>query len=485
MDIIKLTAIEMRDKLKNREISSREIVDAHFSRIEEVEEGLNAFITLTKEEALKAADRVDNKIKNGEDLGVLAGIPIGVKDNIVTRDIRTTCGSKMLENFIPPYEATVIEKIKNADGIILGKTNMDEFAGSYSTETSYYGLTKNPIDLERVPGGSSGGSTAAVKSGEVALALGSDTGGSNRQPASYCGVVGIKPTYGLVSRYGLVSLANSLDQIGTFGRNVMDATLMLETIAGHDLKDSTSMKMERVNYLDSLTGDIKGMKVALAKEYMNLDIDPRIKNQVSKAIKVFEELGAEVDEVSLPHAEYAWATYYMIVVSEISSNMARFDGIRYGYRAREYDTLDELYMNTRTEALGEEIKRSIMAGTYVLSSKEGKEYYKQALKTRTLIKEDFDKVFQNYDIILSPTTPNLPFKIGDSIANPFEMYNSGIFNIPANLAGLCAISLPCGYEDNLPVGLQIMGDRFKEINILKAAYALEKSLSIGGVENAL
>ncbi len=480
MDIVKLTAIEMREKLKNKEISSKEIVNAHFDRIEEIEGDLNSFITLTKEEALRAADRVDNKIKNGENLGILAGIPIGVKDNIITKDIRTTCGSKILENFIPPYEATVIEKIKNADGIILGKTNMDEFAASYSTETSYFGVTKNPIDKDRVPGGSSGGSTAAVKAGEVALALGSDTGGSNRQPASYCGVVGIKPTYGLVSRYGLISLANSLDQIGTFGRNVADAALMLEAIVGQDAKDPTSMDIEKADYLGKLKEGIEGMKIALPKEYMSMDIDNRIKEQIMKSVKLLEKLGGKVEEVSLPHSEHAWSTYYLIVVSEISSNMARFDGIRYGYRTKNYETLDELYINSRTEGFGEEIKRSIIAGTYILSSKKGKEYYNKALKVRTLIKEDFDKVFEEYDIVLAPTTPNLPFKIGDSVKNPFEMYNSGIFNIPANLAGLCAISLPCGYVDGLPVGLQIMGDRFKELNILKAAYAFEEELSIGG-----
>lgn len=485
MDITRLTAMEIREKIKNKELSSQEVVKAHLDRIKEVEKDLNAFITITEEEALKAAKRVDEKIKNGESLGKLAGIPIGVKDNIVTKDIRTTAGSKMLENFIPPYDATVIERIKAEDGIILGKTNLDEFAGSYSTESSYFGATKNPIDTERVPGGSSGGSTAAVKAHEVALALGSDTGGSNRQPASYCGVVGIKPTYGLVSRYGLVPLSNSLDVIGTFGRNVTDATLLLEAIAGEDKNDPTSMDIENGDYLGKLKEGIKGMNIALPKEYMNMDMDNRVKEKVMEAVKLFEKLGANVEEVSLPHAKHAWATYYLIAVSEISSNMAKYDGIGYGYRTEDYKTLDELYINSRSQGFGEEIKRSIMAGTYILSSKEGKEYYEKAFRVRALIKEDFDKVYEKYDVILTPSTPNLPFKIGDSVKKPFEMYGSGIFNIPANLAGLCAISVPCGYVDGLPVGLQIMGDRFKEINILKAAYAFEEELSLGGENNGL
>ena len=485
MDITRLTAMEIREKVINKEISSKEVVKAHLNRIKELDEELNAFITITEEEALKAAERVDEKIKNGESLGKLAGIPIGVKDNIITKNVRTTCGSKMLENYIPPYDATVIERIKAEDGIILGKTNLDEFAGSYSTESSYFGVTKNPIDTERVPGGSSGGSTAAVKAHEVALALGSDTGGSNRQPASYCGIVGIKPTYGLVSRYGLVPLANSLDVVGTFGRNVKDATLLLEVIRGYDEKDPTSMEIEGSSYLEKLKEGIKGMKIALPREYMNMDMDSRVKGKVMETVKLFEILGGHVEEVSLPHVEHYWATYYLIVVSEISSNMARYDGVGYGYRTEDYDSLDELYIKSRTEGFGEEIKRSILAGTYILGSKEGREYYEKAFRVRTLIKEDFDKVFEKYDVILTPTTPNLTFKIGDSIKNPFETYGSGIFNIPANLAGLCAISVPCGYVDGLPVGLQIIGDRFKEANILKAAYALEEELALGGENNGL
>ena len=480
MDITSLTAMEIREKIANKEISAQEVIKAHLDRIKELDGDLNAFITITEEEAFEAAKRVDQKVKNGEKLGKLAGIPIGVKDNIVTKDIRTTAGSKMLENFIPPYDATVIKRIKEEDGIILGKTNLDEFAGSYSTESSYFGVTKNPIDRERVPGGSSGGSTAAVRAQEVALALGSDTGGSNRQPASYCGIVGIKPSYGLVSRHGLIPLSNSLDVVGSFARNVTDASLLLDVIAGRDEKDPTAMDIERRSYLEGLTGDIKGMKVALPKEYMNMPMDARVKEKVLQAAKVFEKLGAHVEEVSLPHAKYAWATYYLIVVSEISSAMAKYDGVSYGHRTEDYESLDELFIKSRTEGLGEEIKRSIMAGTYILSTEEGRKYYEKAFRVRALLKEDFDRVFEKYDVILTPTTPNLPFKIGESVKNPTEMYGSGIFCIPANVVGLCALSVPCGYVHGLPVGLQIMGDRFKEANILKAAYAFEGELSLGG-----
>lgn len=485
MDIIKLSAVEMKEKLENKELSSRELVEAHFNRIEEVEGDINAFISLNKEEALEAADKIDEKIKNGEKLGLLAGIPIGIKDNIITYNTKTTCGSKMLENFIPPYDSTVVEKIKEADGIILGKTNMDEFAMGSSTETSYFGRTKNPIDLERVPGGSSGGSAAGVKAGEVALALGSDTGGSIRQPASCCGIVGIKPTYGLVSRYGLVSVANSLDQIGVVGRDVLDAALMLGVIAGYDKKDATSMDIDSIDYLEKIKEDIKGMKVGIPKEFFDLKMDSRVKDEVIKAIKVFETLGAEVEEISLPSIEYGLAAYYILSTSEISSNMARYDGISYGYRSEDYKTLDELYMNTRSEAFGDEVKRRILSGTYFLSSGHSDNYYKKALGIRTLIKDDFNRAFEKYDIILSPTTTGLPFKFGEKANDPLDMYKSDTFTVPVNLAGICAMSIPCGYVDGLPVGLQIIGDSFKEGNILKAGYAFEKHSSLGGGNNGL
>jgi len=475
MDIISLTAIELKEKLKNREISAREIATACLDRIKDKEPEINAFITVTEEEALKAADRVDEKIRNGEDLGLLAGIPIAVKDNISTKGIRTTCGSKMLENYIPPFEATVVEKIKEEDGIIVGKTNMDEFALGSSTETSYFGTTKNPHDTERVPGGSSGGSAAAVAAKEAPLSLGTDTGGSIRQPAAFCGVVGIKPTYGLISRYGVVPMANSLDQVGPFGRNVKDAALLLQAIAGHDERDSTSMDINIPDYINSLTGDVKGMKAAIPKEYLELEIDSNIKDSLLNAVNVLKDIGVEIEEVSLPNIKYALPDYYIISTSELSTNMSRYDGIRYGHRAESFADIDDLIIKSRSEAFGREVKRRIMLGTYSLSKGHADEYYKKALKVRTLIKNDFDKAFTKYHIILGPTTPKLPFKIGE-ITDPVTMYKSDLFTVAVNLAGICALSMPCGSANGLPVGIQIMGDRFKEINILKAAYALEMSL---------
>ncbi|NLJ78278.1 MAG: Asp-tRNA(Asn)/Glu-tRNA(Gln) amidotransferase subunit GatA [Tissierellia bacterium] len=479
MDIIGLSARQMQEKLMDKELSARDIVEAHLERIEGIEPELNAFITVTREEALRDADDLDRKIRDGERLGALAGIPVGIKDNIITSGIKTTCGSKMLEDFIPPYEATVIERIKEEDGIVLGKTNLDEFAIGSLTDTSYFGATKNPVDLNRTPGGSSGGSAAAVQAQEVAVTLGSDTGGSIRQPASYCGVVGIKPTYGLVSRYGLVAVANSLDQIGVFGRDVSDSALILGTIAGHDRRDSTSMDMESIDYLDDLDEDIKGMRIGLPREYFDIDMNDGIRDRVMEAVGIFESLGAKVDEVSLPNTKWALATYYVLAASEISSNLSRFDGVRYGYRAAEYESLDELYMNTRTEAFGREVKRRIMAGTYFLSREHAEEYYRKALQLRTLIRDDFDRVFEEYDIIISPTTPNLPFERGAE-NDPLIMAESDTFTVPVNLAGNCAISIPCGDVEGLPAGLQIIGDRFKERRILKAGYAFERYLSTGG-----
>lgn len=463
----------MREKLKNKEISCREIVKAHLDRIEKLEPEINAFITVSKEEALEAADRVDEKIRNNEELGILAGIPIGIKDNISTKGIRTTCASKILENYIPPFDATIVERIKEEDGIILGKTNMDEFAMGASTESSYFGITKNPIDTTRIPGGSSGGSAAAVKAQEVALALGTDTGGSIREPASYCGIVGIKPSYGLVSRYGVVSMANSLDQAGPFGRNVLDTTLLLQAIAGHDEKDSTSMDLEVVDYLKHVEDHVKGMKIGIIKEYM--DADEKVKEKVLNAIKVFEDLGFEIEEVSMPNLQHALACYYIISTAEISTNLSRFDGIRYGYRAEDFKSLDELYKKTRAEGFGHEVKKRIILGTYSLIKDNIDDYYKKALRVRTLIKNDFDKAFQKVNILLSPTTETPAIKIGEATDPVAAGYTLAI-----NIAGVCALSMPCGEVEGLPVGLQLVGDRFKEMDIIKAAYALEKSL--GGVK---
>lgn len=479
MDLTKLSVFEMKRKLHERDISSRELIEAHFQKIDELEEDINAFITLNREEALKAADRVDEKIKKGERLGLLAGIPIGLKDNIMTKGLRTTCGSKMLENFIPPYNATVVDRIIQADGIIMGKTNMDEFAMGSSTETSYFGTTRNPIDLERVPGGSSGGSAAAVKANEVALSLGTDTGGSIRQPASFTDTVGIKPSYGIVSRYGTVPMANTLDQVGVFGRDVSDAVLMLSSITGYDKKDSSSFNNPQGTIIFSSTAGkidenyLKGMKIAMPKEFFQNDLDSKIAEKMQASINILRSLGAEIEEISLPYLEYSLAAYYIISTAEASSNMARFDGLRYGHRAKEYETLDELYINSRTEALGEEVKRRIMLGTYALSRGNQSDHYKKALKVRTLIKEDFDKAFAKYDVILSPTTPLLPFKIGEKIDDPLAMYQADLFTVPVNLAGLCSISVPAGFIDGLPIGIQIIGDRFKEANIIKAALGFE------------
>lgn len=475
MDLTQLSAIELRQKLMNKEVSSVEIVKSHLNKIEKTESTIGAFITTNGEEALKNAEVIDKKIANGEKLGSLAGIPIGIKDNIVTNGIATTCGSKMLEDFVPPYDATVIEKIKGQDGIIIGKTNMDEFAMGSSTETSYFKVTKNPHDLERVPGGSSGGSAAAVASHEVPLSLGSETGGSVREPASFCGVVGIKPTYGLVSRYGLIAFASSLDQIGTFGRKVEDAALMLNAITGFDRKDSTSVSKEVVDYTNATVEGIKGMRLALPKEYFGEGIDKNIKEKVYNAVKVLEGLGAKVEETSLPYTDYALACYYLISTSEASSNLSRLDGVRYGHRAEDYNDLEELYINSRTEAFGEEVKRRIMLGTFALSSGYYDAYYEKAQKIRTLIKRDFDKTFEKFDAIISPTVPMLPFKIGEKVDNPLAMYMSDILTVSVNLAGICALSVPCGLEEGLPVGLQIIGNKFEEEKIIKLAYNYERN----------
>jgi len=475
MDLTSLKAWELKEKILNKEVTSREVVEAHFKKIEELDSDINAFITLNKEEALKAADDVDERISKGEKVGMLAGIPIGIKDNINTKNLRTTCGSKMLENFIPPYDAHVIEQIRKEDGIIIGKTNMDEFAMGGSTETSYFGPTKNPINYNLVPGGSSGGSAAAVAANEVALALGTDTGGSVRQPASFCGIVGIKPSYGLVSRYGVVSMANSLDAVGTFGKDTKDALLMLNAILGLDKRDSTSLDGKMIE-IDG-ENHLEGLRIAIPKEFVDLGISNKeVEKRFNEALKVFEDAGAKIDIVSIPHLNYATETYYLISTAELSSNMARFDGIRYGHRTENYVTLDDLYKNSRTEGFGEEVKRRIMLGTYSLSFGDNEEYYKKPLKIRTLIRQDYDKVFADYDIILSLTSPTPPYEFNSKLNNPVEMYKADLYTVPINIAGLCGISIPIGMADGLPVGLQIVGDRMKEHNIIKAALGYERAV---------
>jgi aspartyl-tRNA(Asn)/glutamyl-tRNA(Gln) amidotransferase subunit A len=479
MELNNLTIHKLSDLLKRGEISSKDIVNSCLNRIEEIEHKINSFITLDKDEVLKQAEEIDRRLRNKKELGDLAGIPIAIKDNIVTKGIKTTCGSKMLEDFIPPYNATVVERLKKEGAIIFGKTNLDEFAMGSSTENSAFMVTKNPFDFERVPGGSSGGSAAAVASNEVLGALGSETGGSVRQPASFCGVVGLKPTYGLVSRYGLVAFASSLDQIGPITKDVEDCVLVLNSIVGYDPLDSTSANIEKANYKKALVNDVKGLKIGLPKEYFNDFVGNRVKEKIYQAVNVLKEMGAEVDEVSLPHTEYTLAAYYVIAPAEASSNLARFDGIRYGKGIKDFNSLNQFLIKTRSYGFGEEVKRRIMIGTYVLSSGYYDEYYQKALKIRTLIKRDFEKIFSKYDIIISPTTPTTAFKIGEKYNNPLSMYLSDMLTAAVNLAGICAISVPCGYVDGLPVGLQIIGDAFQEEKILRAAYAYEQNRDIG------
>lgn len=473
MNIVELKAYEMKERLLKREISSREIIEAHLDRIKEVEGEINAFITIDEEGALSCADDIDKRLKNGEELGCLAGLPIGIKDNIMTKDMRTTAGSKMLENFISPYDATAVEKVKKEHGIILGKTNMDEFAMGGTTEKSYFGSTKNPLDNTRTAGGSSGGSAAAVAAREVPLSIGSDTGGSIRKPAGYCGLVGIKPTYGLVSRCGLIPLSNSLDQIGVLGRDVKDAVLMLNTISGKDTRDmstvdSSLLNMKKIESIDSL----KGMKIGLPKEFMMTEMDSKIREGMEKSLDIFKDLGADIKEISIPSLKYISEIYHIIISGDISSNMARFDGVRYGHRAEKYDTLDELYINSRTEGFGEGVKRRILFGTYLLSGHRGKEYYERALRARAKVIEEFNDVFSKFDIIISPTSPDFPPKLGEERSEIYKKSES-LFQVPVNIAGLCAISIPMVYGDGLPMGLQIIGDRFKEENIIKTAFGYE------------
>lgn len=488
MELFKLTIHELRDKLRKREVTSEELVNQVFDRITKTDDKVKSFLLLDKERALKEAKIIDEKISNGEELGDLAGIPVAIKDNISTEGLKTTCGSKILNNYIPPYDATVIKNLKGAGAIIVGKTNLDEFAMGSSTENSAFHTTRNPWDLERVPGGSSGGSAAAVASYQVPYSLGSETGGSVRQPAAFCGVVGLKPTYGLVSRYGLIAFASSLDQIGPFTRDVEDCALVMNTLASHDKLDSTSVEIEKIDYTKNLKKDIKGLKIGIPKEYMGEGISSEVREKIEETIKLFKDLGAEVEEMSLPYSEYGLETYYILAPSEASSNLARFDGVRYGQRVENYDSVEELFTKTRSEGFGEEVKRRIMMGTYCLSSGYYDAYYKKAQQVRTLIKEDFDKAFDKYDVIISPTTPSTAFKIGEKSDNPLEMYLSDILTVSVNIAGIPAISIPCGMANNMPVGLQIIGKAFDEAKILNVAYNIEKKLNfnetpiIGGVK---
>jgi len=471
---LEMSLTEARQAIQERKLSVSELVDASFRRIASTDEQVQAFLTMNEEGARNEAAAIDKRISAGEQIGLLAGIPAGVKDNIVTEGIRTTCASKFLDNFVPVYDGTVSRKLKEAGAITIGKLNMDEFAMGGSNENSAYRTTRNPWDLERVPGGSSGGSAASVAAGQVTFALGSDTGGSIRQPASYCGVVGLKPTYGLVSRFGLVAFASSLDQIGPITRNVEDTALVLQAIAGYDKMDSTSAKVEIPDYAAQLTGDVSGLRIGVPSEYIGQGVDPKVKEAVLAALKVFEDMGATWEEVSMPHTEYAVATYYLLASSEASSNLARFDGVRYGVRADNPDNLLDLYHRSRSEGFGQEVKRRIMLGTYALSSGYYDAYYLKAQKVRTLIKRDFDEAFNKFDILLGPTAPTTAFRIGEQINDPLAMYLNDILTIPVSLAGVPAISVPCGLADGLPVGLQLIGKAFDEATVLRAAHAFEQ-----------
>lgn len=475
MKLFELTAHQIHTMLVNKEISATEITKSALERIGNIEENIKAFVTLTEEIALNKAKEVDEKIAQGEKISPLAGIPAAIKDNMCTEGVRTTCSSKILENFIPPYNATVIEKLNANDMVMLGKLNMDEFAMGSSTENSRFFNTRNPWNTNTVPGGSSGGAVASVAAQEAFYALGSDTGGSIRQPASFCGVVGLKPTYGLVSRYGLIAYASSLDQIGPVTKDVTDNAIVLNAIAGHDDKDTNSANVDVPDFTTYLTGDIKGMKIGIPKEYFAEGMQPEVKSAIENAIKTFESLGAICEEVSLPHTEYALPAYYVIAPAEASSNLARYDGVRYGYRHEQAEDIVEMFKKSRSEGFGSEVKRRIMLGTYVLSSGYYDAYYLKALKVRTLVKQDFDKAFEKYDLLISPTSPTVAFPFGEKAGDPLSMYLSDVCTIPINLAGIPALSLPCGFKDGLPIGLQIIGKAFAEGEILRAAYAFEQA----------
>jgi len=466
---------ELHDQLVNKERSAVELTQAALDRIQALEPKLHSFLSVTGDRAIEQAKQVDAKIAAGAEIGLLAGIPIGIKDNLCTKGIRTTCGSKILENFVPPYESTVTQKLNEAGAIMVGKTNMDEFAMGSSTESSAYQITANPWDLERVPGGSSGGSAAAVAAEECVVSLGSDTGGSIRQPASFCGVVGMKPTYGRVSRFGLVAYASSLDQIGPFGRSVEDAAILLKEIAGYDPKDSTSLDVPVPDYAANLRTDRK-FRVGIIKETFGEGLDPVVSNAVNQAVEQMKALGAEVKEISCPQFRYGLPTYYIIAPSEASANLARYDGVKYGYRTDHPDNLMTMYTQTRAQGFGAEVKRRIMIGTYALSAGYYDAYYLKAQKVRTLIKQDFERAFEQVDVLVCPTSPTTAVKAGEKTEDPISMYLLDLMTIPVNLAGLPALSLPCGFDgQGLPIGLQMIGNVLQEETLLQAAYAYEQA----------
>ncbi len=479
MKLYEKTAHELHDMLVAKKISAVELTNNLLARIDEKESDIGAYLEITRENALATAEKVDAKIARGEEIAPLEGIPCAIKDNICTKGVKTTCASKILENFVPPYDATVMEKLNAQNLVMLGKANLDEFAMGGSTENSAYHPTKNPWDINRVPGGSSGGSAAAVASGEAIFALGSDTGGSIRQPASFCGVVGLKPTYGRVSRYGLVAFASSLDQIGPITRDVRDCAMVLNAICGNDKMDSTSTAAPVPDFTESLVTYVKNLKIGLPKEYFVSGMDKEIEDAVIEATDVFEKLGAKIVEISLPHTEYAIATYYLIAPAEAATNLERYDGVSYGARVDGVDVVD-MMTNTRTEKFGEEVKRRIMIGNYALSAGYYDAYYLKALKVRTLIQNDFTEAFKNVDLVLTPTTPNAAFKLGEMVNDPLKMYLQDICTVPTNLAGLPGISIPCGFtREYLPIGVQLIGKPLDEATILRAAYTYEQNQNSG------
>ncbi|QJA05859.1 Asp-tRNA(Asn)/Glu-tRNA(Gln) amidotransferase subunit GatA [Thermosulfurimonas marina] len=469
--------LTLRERLRRREISAEELTRYYLERIERLDPRLRAYITVTPDQALSAAREADRRLAAGEDLPLL-GLPVAIKDNICTRGIRTTCASKILENFVPPYDATVVERLKAAGAVLLGKTNLDEFAMGSSTENSTFFPTRNPWDLERVPGGSSGGSAAAVAADLCAASLGSDTGGSIRQPASFCGVVGFKPTYGRVSRYGLVAFASSLDQIGPLTRTVADAALVLQVIGGPDERDSTSWPEPQPDYLEALKAPVEGMKLGLVREAFGEGLSEEVRSVVEEAFRALKDLGCELREVSLPHMEYALAAYYIIAPAEASSNLARYDGVKYGFRAEGRDLL-EMYKKTRSEGFGPEVKRRIMLGTYALSAGYYEAFYRKASQVRTLIRRDFEVAFREVDLLLLPASPTPAFRLGEKTDDPLQMYLSDIYTIPVNLAGLPGLSLPVGLaEGKLPVGLQVIGPQLADDRVLALAHHLERALAL-------
>ncbi len=478
--IHQLSIRELRDAITRKEASVTEVVQGFLDRIDQDEEKIRAFLSVDPESALAQADALDQKLARGEDPnGLLTGIPIAIKDNIVTEGVATTCGSRILENYIPPYDATVVRRLKEHGVIVVGKANCDEFAMGSSTENSAYFSTQNPWDLERVPGGSSGGSAAAVAAWEVPGALGSDTGGSIRQPAAFCGVVGLKPTYGRVSRYGLVAFASSLDQIGPLANSVGDAALLLQAIAGSDTRDSTSVERPVEDYLQDLGKDVQGFKIGVPSEWFSSGLDPQIEKAVQSAIKTLEGLGCRMQGVELPHTEYAISTYYIIAPAEASSNLARYDGVKYGYRSPDSTSLEEMFRSARSQGFGEEVKRRIMIGTYALSSGYYDAYYLKAGKARTLLKNDYLEAFKDVDFLVGPTTPSLPFKLGEKRTDPLEMYLMDVYTVTANLAGIPGLSMPCGFsQEGLPIGLQIQAPHFEEAKLLRLAHALEAELAV-------